>query len=126
MGGIDHLPVEPGAINVMDRGYVDFRRLRGSPTKVCSSSYAPGLTFASTRSWYQGSRPQLPAARASLRLARPIHRQQSADTGLRRTEQAARRRRASQRQEWRGEPGRFKRDDVCFGRAKRAGSGSMA
>ena len=28
MGGLDHLPVEPGAVYVMDRGYVDFRRLR--------------------------------------------------------------------------------------------------
>jgi hypothetical protein len=28
MGGLDHLPVEPGAVYVMDRGYIDFRRLR--------------------------------------------------------------------------------------------------
>ena len=28
MGGLDHLPVEPGAVYVMDRGHVDFRRLR--------------------------------------------------------------------------------------------------
>lgn len=28
MSGLDHLPVEPGAVYVMDRGYVDFRRLR--------------------------------------------------------------------------------------------------
>lgn len=28
MGGLDQLPVEPGALYVMDRGYVDFRRLR--------------------------------------------------------------------------------------------------
>lgn len=28
MGGLDYLPVEPGAVYVMDRGYIDFRRLR--------------------------------------------------------------------------------------------------
>ncbi len=28
MGGLDHLPVEPGSVYVMDRGYIDFRRLR--------------------------------------------------------------------------------------------------
>ena len=28
VGGLDHLPVEPGAVYVMDRGYIDFRRLR--------------------------------------------------------------------------------------------------
>ena len=28
MEGLDHLPVEPGAVYVLDRGYVDFRRLR--------------------------------------------------------------------------------------------------
>ena len=28
MGGLDNLPVEPGAVYVMDRGYIDFRRLR--------------------------------------------------------------------------------------------------
>ncbi len=28
MGSLDRLPVEPGAVYVMDRGYVDFRRLR--------------------------------------------------------------------------------------------------
>ncbi len=28
MSGLDHLPVEPGAVYVMDRGYIDFRRLR--------------------------------------------------------------------------------------------------
>ena len=28
MGGLDDLPAEPGSVYVMDRGYIDFRRLR--------------------------------------------------------------------------------------------------
>ena len=48
MGGLDHLPVEPGAVYVRDRGYVDFRRLRrlafwtnlwGVPAAVVAEAY---------------------------------------------------------------------------------------
>ena len=44
MGGLDNLPVEPGAVYVMDRGYIDFRRLRRLADQGAS---VPGPTFAS-------------------------------------------------------------------------------
>ena len=44
---LDHLPIEPGAIYVMDRGYVDFRRLHRFTT--CLAFFVtrakPGLDF---------------------------------------------------------------------------------
>ena len=69
---LDHLPIEPGSFYVMDRGYVDFRRLYRFT--ICSAFFVTrakrGLDY--TRRAVDGStsRPDCGATRRSCWLAR--------------------------------------------------------